>query len=292
MKKKRIIFVLKHVVRLENGEILNRYFDSLTTPRPESFPKEVEECRQAKEMFNIDEDEFYMHNRAACESGWDFSSRWFKDKQNKQSNNAAFILPIDLNCLIYFIEYSLYLFYKQRNNQELTQLFDDLSQKRKDSIQNLFWSKEKQFFFDYNFIDKCLTNVFTLAGVYPLFFNIATKEQAQSVKEYIEKNFLEKGGLRTTIYETGQQWDSPIGWAPLQWITYQAMCNYQFFSLANQIRNNWLQLNDQIFKQTGKMTEKYNVIDQTKGGGGNYPLQDGFGWTNGVYLKLFNQPQL
>ena len=79
-----------------------------------------------------------------------------------------------------------------------------------------------------------------------------------------------------------------MGWAPLQWIAYQGLKNYHFDQLANEIRSRWLNLNDQIFKQTGKMTEKYNVVEQTEGGGGNYPLQDGFGWTNGVYLKLFH----
>jgi len=37
------------------------------------------------------------------------------------------------------------------------------------------------------------------------------------------------------------------------------------------------------------MLEKYNVIDTTLvAGGGEYPTQDGFGWTNGVYLDLKN----
>ena len=38
------------------------------------------------------------------------------------------------------------------------------------------------------------------------------------------------------------------------------------------------------------MMEKYNVMDTTtQAGGGEYPNQDGFGWTNGVYLKLINE---
>ncbi len=35
------------------------------------------------------------------------------------------------------------------------------------------------------------------------------------------------------------------------------------------------------------MTEKYDVVDvQRRAGGGEYPTQDGFGWTNGVALAL------
>ena len=36
--------------------------------------------------------------------------------------------------------------------------------------------------------------------------------------------------------------------------------------------------------------EKYDVVDINKpGGGGEYTLQDGFGWTNGVFLKLWHE---
>ncbi|CAF1342378.1 unnamed protein product [Adineta ricciae] len=278
----------QHVVWICEDVILNRYFDPLTNPRPESYPKEEEERKKAEELFGISSEEFYLHNRAACESGWDFSSRWFDDKKTKELNKCAFILPIDLNCLIYSLENYLSFIYNEQNNDELSQQFQQLAKKRKEIIQTLFWSNEKKFFFfDYDPIRKCLKEVFSLAAVYPLFFQIATKEQADYVRQHLEKDFLKSGGLLTTLECTGQQWDSPIGWAPLQWISYQAMKNYQFQHLANEIRSRWLKLNDEVFKQTGKMTEKYNVLEQKEGGGGNYPLQDGFGWTNGVYLRLF-----
>jgi alpha,alpha-trehalase len=34
------------------------------------------------------------------------------------------------------------------------------------------------------------------------------------------------------------------------------------------------------------LVEKYNVITRGGGAGGEYPLQDGFGWTNGVTRRL------
>ena len=47
-----------------------------------------------------------------------------------------------------------------------------------------------------------------------------------------------------------------------------------------------------VYRHTGKLVEKYNVERDLPGGGGEYPLQDGFGWTNGVteaLLKLYPQ---
>jgi len=44
---------------------------------------------------------------------------------------------------------------------------------------------------------------------------------------------------------------------------------------------------NRFYEQTGKLIEKYDVIEPgRRGGGGEYPTQDGFGWTNGVMRKL------
>jgi alpha,alpha-trehalase len=43
---------------------------------------------------------------------------------------------------------------------------------------------------------------------------------------------------------------------------------------------------NELYRQSGKLVEKYNVVTIGRGGGGEYPLQDGFGWTNGVMRRL------
>lgn len=143
---------------------------------------------------------------------------------------------------------------------------------------------------DYNFRKKALTGQFSLAGMYPLFFNMATPEQAESSAKVIRENFLKPGGVTTTLYHTGEQWDAPNGWAPLQYITVKALENYDENELATTIRDRWVKLNEDVYSRTYKMTEKYNVEDLTKeSGGGEYPTQDGFGWSNGVYQKLSSE---
>ncbi|CAF1097715.1 unnamed protein product [Rotaria sp. Silwood1] len=279
--------VKSHVVRLPDGTILNRYWDPLTTPRPEAYPKE-EAYRQKAEQNGISAEKFYQHIRAACESGWDFSSRWLIDTKRMETNHAADIVPIDLNCLLYSLENLLESTYNQKGDLESSKKFGGLAENRKNAIQNIHWNNETKFFMDYDWTQNRSTPAVTLAGVYPLFFKLATLEQAAHVHERLEKSFLQSGGLVTTLERTGEQWDWPNGWAPLQWIAYQGLKNYGFNKLAAEVRLRWLTLNDRVFKETGKMTEKYNVVDNVKAGGGNYPLQDGFGWTNGVYLKLLH----
>ena len=109
------------------------------------------------------------------------------------------------------------------------------------------------------------------------------------MQQHLEEKFLKDGGLLTTPYHTHQQWDAPNGWAPLQYLSIQGLMNYGFDSLAETIAQRWMQVNEKVFENTGKMMEKYNVEDiHLESGGGEYPSQDGFGWSNGVYLKLYS----
>jgi alpha,alpha-trehalase len=94
----------------------------------------------------------------------------------------------------------------------------------------------------------------------------------------------------TTECDSGQQWDAPNGWAPLQWIAFVGLKNYGFDELAERAARAWLSVNDRIFSSYGKMIEKYDVETPGKlAGGGEYTVQDGFGWSNGVYQALRQQ---
>jgi len=127
----------------------------------------------------------------------------------------------------------------------------------------------------------------TLAMLFPLFFKLATQNQADAVAAIVEEKFLSQGGLPTTLINSGQQWDFPNGWAPLQWIAVKGLHNYGHQKLAKEIAQRWCQINEKVFQNTGKMMEKYNVVDLTlEAGGGEYEVQEGFGWSNGVYLAM------
>ncbi len=276
----------KRVVRMPDGSMLNRYWDNFDTPRPESYKEDVETVEKHKK----EAAPTYRNLRAGAESGWDFSSRWFADAQNLHSIETVNIIPIDLNCLLYNLENTLAKAYQFQKNLEKQNLYTQKAQARKKAILQYCWSEEAAFFMDYHWQQKQLTEVPSLAGVYPLAFKIASEEQAKKVAQKIEKDFLKAGGLLTTLNYTGQQWDAPNGWAPLQWMTIWGLRNYQLNELAEKIKTNWVNLNLKVYKNTGKMVEKYNVEDLSlEAGGGEYPVQDGFGWTNGVLLKLLKE---
>ena len=270
-----------HVVDLGLNVYLNRYWDKGDTPRPEAYKEDLH-LASSMESDSLKK-ALYKNLRSAAASGWDFSSRWYGKKDEFNSTETTSILPVDLNCLLYFMEHMLYRASLLKSDDVAKTEFFQRSQSRKAAIRQYFWSDETGYFHDYNFESKSLTPEMTLAGAYPLFFGLATREQAEKVKDVLMESFLKDGGLVTTLEDTGQQWDAPNGWAPLQWIAVNGLLRYGYQEEATEIMHRWLDLNEKVYKNTGKMMEKYNVEDLTLlSGGGEYPNQDGFGWTNGV----------
>ena len=276
----------RRVVRMPDGSVLNRYWDDCPDPRPESYIEDVATARFSPQ----DPKTLYRHIRAAAESGWDFSSRWFADGQTMETIHTTDIIPVDLNALVYNMEVTLAEMAHMDQDEEKAQYYRELAQKRKRAILKYCWSSKEDFFMDYDYLARHHTPSLTLAACFPLFFNIAQPKQAHCVAEKLEKDFLKSGGLITTLNYTHEQWDAPNAWAPLQYISIVALRNYGYLELAEKIKQNWIELNITVYKATGKLVEKYNVENmESEAGGGEYPLQDGFGWTNGVLIKLLSE---
>lgn len=271
------------IVKLPDGSLLNRYWDANDTPRPESFKEDVELSRQSSQKSS----ELFRNLRAAAESGWDFSSRWFKEGGDFSTTHTTDILPVDLNCLLMHLEQTISDAYRYAGNKSKADSFLAIARQRKATIRKYCWNDELKFYFDYDFKSKKLKTSFTLAGFFPLFFEVATPTQVEEIASHLKSKFLKPGGLTTTLIQSGQQWDAPNGWAPLQWICFKGLLNYGFDDLANEVKSRWLKTNEAVFRKTGKLTEKYDVWNENAdASGGEYPNQDGFGWTNGVYLAM------
>ena len=280
---------LYHTVWIDDSTILNRYWDNLSLPRPESYKEDVS-------LFNSSgrDSSIFRDIRAAAESGWDFSSRWFEDRYSLNTINTTQIVPVDLNCLLYNLENVISHAYREAGDVTKADKFQKIAEKRKRAINRLLWDPENGFYYDYNFKKKMQTDILSLAALYSLFYELADSLQALQVEEKLGKEFLFDYGVVTTLTQpsTHEQWDYPNGWAPLQWICFSGLMNYDYSNLAMEIAKKWMRINELIFygegdpEQKGKMLEKYNVVEGVSGKGGEYPLQDGFGWTNGVYIKF------
>ena len=158
---------------------------------------------------------------------------------------------------------------------------------RRAAIDRYLWDPSRGVYLDYRWTRKQPIDHVTAATLYPLFTRVASEAQAASVAKAVEAELLKPGGIVTTTLDTGQQWDWPNGWAPLQWIAVEGLTSYGQNRLAETIACRWMVNVSRVYRLTGKLVEKYDVIATNQaGGGGEYPTQDGFGWTNGVMLKL------
>lgn len=232
-------------------------------------------------------DHHVNHITAEHESGWDMTSRF--------ESRCLDFLPVDLNSLLYKYEIDLVYIYSILKDVEKMARYAEQAKKRKKRINRLMWSKSKQFFFDYDYYNKKRNYFYSLAAFYPMWANVATQAQAKKCRDHL-KRFERRYGLANTqkkVSKRFKQWDYPNGWPNQQWIVIQGLINYGYKKDARRLAKKWLELNDKVFKETGKLWEKYNVVTGGIGQQGRYPNQTGFGWTNAVFLRLaslFKQP--
>jgi alpha,alpha-trehalase len=273
----------RHAVALGDGSILNRYWDDSDSPRDESYREDVTLAAATHRPV----EEIYRDIRAGAESGWDFSSRWFADARTMASIDTTEIIPVDLNALMFGFENAIRAGCERDGDHDCAEDFAKRAAARRAAIDRYLWHPFRGVFLDYRWTLKQSIDHVTAATLYPLFTRLADEAQAASVAKAVEAELLRPGGVVTTTLETGQQWDSPNGWAPLQWITVEGLTGYGRKRLAETIACRWMATVSRVYRLTGKLVEKYDVIATNQpGGGGEYPTQDGFGWTNGVMLKL------
>jgi alpha,alpha-trehalase len=311
------------VVRMPDGSLLNRYRDDSEEPRQESYKEDVETADAAvskwkmlhsqvdmsnaakkkaeKEEMNL-RATMYRNLRSAAESGWDFSNRWFEDGKTLTTIDVINKVPVDLNSLLCKLEMVISLAYtslpattpaKSAENSARAGDFKKKADDRKKAIATYCWNESLGIYADHDLVTSSAGKQVNLAGMFPLFEKISDPVRAGRMKVAVLRELLKGGGLITTPDNTHQQWDAPNGWAPLEWVSIIGLEQYGFYEEAKDVATRWVNLNRDVYKRTGRFMEKYNVADLgLEAGGGEYPSQDGFGWTNGVYLALVKKYNL
>jgi alpha,alpha-trehalase len=273
----------RRVVSLADGAVLNRYWDDADTPRDESYREDTELARSSGRIPK----QLYRDIRAAAESGWDFGSRWFADGKSLATIDTTEIIPIDLNSLLYGLEEAIRSGCERAHDAACVTEFAQRAAARRAAVNRYLWHSAGGAFRDYRWVKQAQVPRISAATLYPLFVGLAEKAQAAAVAATVSRDLLKAGGIVTTPLVTGQQWDAPNGWPPLQWIGISGLRRYAIVPLADTAACRWMASVNRVYAQSGKLVEKYDVLTTGRvGGGGEYPLQDGFGWTNGVMRKL------
>jgi len=188
---------VNRVVLMPDGSILNRYWDESDAPRAESYKEDVELAENSEDKKTL-----FRNLRAACESGWDFSSRWFKSDGDFTSIHTTEIIPVDLNCLLYNLEDTIADAYQHSENKDLFEKYRALADKRKKAINAFCWDAQNNFYFDYDFIASELKKEWTLAAAYPLFFKVAETGKAEQVLKNLSEVLKAAGTSLDNVVKT------------------------------------------------------------------------------------------
>jgi alpha,alpha-trehalase len=149
------------------------------------------------------------------------------------------------------------------------------------------WDDKTGYYYDYDFVNKRRSHLITAAGVYPLNVGMATQMQADKVINIVRETLQKPWGVVQSVRFTENfQWDWPNGWAPIQIRTVEALMRYGQSALAKRLILKWLALNVKVYKETGELWEKYDVVHGHIGVPDRYPTAPGFAWTNATFLIL------
>lgn len=276
---------------------LNRYNVQVGEPRPESY---TDDLHLAEHMSEGDKNKLYAELKAGAESGWDFSSRWFVGNQGSNSATLKDIytssfIPTDLNALMCLNEYTLAQFHGELGNAAASQRYSEAYNSRLSAVEAVLWNSEKGAWFDYSLLTNNSNLAFYPSNLAPLWAHCFNNSDMglrafQYLKDSGALNY--PYGVPTSLQESGQQWDMPNAWSPLQQMLIQGLSDLpseEPKKLAFELAQKWIQTNWAAYTTYDAMYEKYDVNAGGKpGGGGEYEVQLGFGWTNGVALQLLD----
>jgi alpha,alpha-trehalase len=289
---------------------LSRYYDLGDGPAPESVSAErdaqgLTHYDRVKEYYRTNKvvdyevgefydrkrdvltDLFYKGDRSMRESGFDPSNRF-----GPFSVDIVHYDPVCLNSLLYLMESQTAEIFTILGKDEAAGTWRKRAADRAAAINRLMWDAQDGLYYDFNFAHQTVRKYPFLTTFYPLWAGIASKEQAAAVARNVAK-FERPGGLSTSTFESGNQWDLPFGWAPLQMIAVEGLRRYGFNADADRISQEFLSLVRDEYAKVGFIVEKYDVVKRTTDSSsirfGYQSNQAGFGWTNAVYTCLLDE---
>lgn len=230
-------------------------------------------------------DLFFKGDRSMRESGLDPTDRF-----GPFSIDIIHYAPVCLNVLLYQMEQDMAEINQILGHHDAVTSWRDRAHNRHRMIDKFLWDEDKGQYYDYNFRTGRRRHYDYVTTFYPLWAGIASESQAKKVVQQLDR-YEAPGGLRTSTQVTGNQWDAPFGWAPLNWIAIEGLRRYGYTREAERIARKFVSLLVQEFTRKGTLLEKYDVeacsgdvSDEIHFGYSTNEI--GFGWTNGVLLEL------
>ncbi|KAJ8665424.1 hypothetical protein QAD02_007086, partial [Eretmocerus hayati] len=304
LEKEFEFWMTKRTVEVEKDGVtylLARYYEESSGPRPESYREDYltsQSFRTAEEK-----DNYWAELKTAAETGWDFSSRWFildgTNKGNLTNLKTRSIIPVDLNSLIYRNAVLLAEFNRRVGNTSNAERFEKRAEEWQKAVTAVLWHDEVGAWLDYDIHTPVKRDYFYPTNILPLWTGCydpnRREEHVSKALKYLERSqiMMNQGGIPTTLEHSGEQWDYPNAWPPLQYFMIMSLDNTGdpwAKRLAYEMSQRWVRSNYKAFNETNSMYEKYDAtVSGGHGGGGEYEVQLGFGWSNGLIIDLLDK---
>lgn len=280
---------------------LLRYYAPSAGPRPESYR---EDYLQAQALNESERADFYTNIKSAAESGWDFSSRWFISEDGSNNGSLAniqtkYLIPVDLNAIFAGVLQTIADFHSLLQNSRKATRYAGLAREWRNAIEAILWNEQTGVWYDYDMKDKIHRKYFYTSNVAPLWQRAVSDEHIKThgprVMSYLKdsKGLMFPGGVPTSLIQSGEQWDFPNVWPPEVSIVVNALEAIQTEEskkLALEVAQTFVRSCHKGFTQYKQMFEKYDAAKPGEfGGGGEYTVQLGFGWSNGAVLEFLSK---
>ncbi|XP_003380792.1 trehalase [Trichinella spiralis] len=292
------------VYKDENGKTLqlHQYRVDTDLPRAESYTEDL--ASASLEFTEAGKKRIWSDIVSACESGIDFGTRWFRRdgdlNKTVRSIRTRRIVPVDLQAILCGSEAVLSRLYNVLGDQTMAEVHQKKYQRMKEDLHDAFWDPIDKMWYDIDLDERdgrgAKSPTFYPSNLAPLYFDCVLndkKKVGQQIAKYLEENGISSMpyGIPSSMHASDEQWDRPNGWAPHNHMVIEGLRKSgDIFAqqIAFKVAQNWI---DGVwfvfFQYAGKMFEKYRVEGHYGiGGGGEYTVQEGFGWTNGVILDL------
>ncbi|KAB0347135.1 hypothetical protein FD754_011992 [Muntiacus muntjak] len=298
--------------------ILNRYEVPYGGPRPESYSKDAELAatlpegeQQEGKGLSVGPGRVepgHSELKAGAESGWDFSPRWLLGGPNPSSLSSirtSKLVPVDLNAFLCQAEGLMSNFYSRLGNDSEAAKYRNLRAQHMAALKDVLRDEGKGAWFDYDLENEKKKLEFYPSNFAPLWAgSLPDPDDVDKALKCLEDSRIltYQYGIPTSLQKTGQQWDFPNAWAPLQGLVIRGLAkspSAKAQEVAFQLAQNWIRTNFDVYSKKSAMYEKvswpssscpqYDISGGQPGGGGEYGVQEGFGWTSGVALMLLDR---
>lgn len=174
----------RHVVRMPDGSLLNRYWDDRDTPRDESRlrtlkPRNILVARPTRCTA--------IYARGGLRLGLLF--RWLRDTGRLASIRTTQFIPIDLNAFLFKLESAIANISALKGEKETEALFHQKASARRDAVNRYLWDDENGIYRDYDWRREQLA-LFSAAAIVPLYVGMANHEQADRLANAVRSRLL------------------------------------------------------------------------------------------------------